>query len=307
MGAAVTEEAIQHSRICESTDPKDKVYALLELLKSPLITVDYNLSTETVYAMFTQAVIQQEQTLRILRLQALPPWVPNFSVLRPVDILPEPPHRYPTVASYGLANVSSCLRFSGFEMTLGGCKLDTIKSVAEELLADKANYPGSTLFSETMRKWESLAVELQHHRSSQSICAAFHRTLRAQHGFGPLFDPEEHHSRYPPPPRWIASYNCFVAGVLRSFGIEYFRDLEVMVEWAGAAYQEFQEASDIEMYMTAIKRACYGRSFFIADKGSMGLAPPRAESGDIIVYLQGGVHPFILRPNGESVYSLIGD
>lgn len=37
------------------------------------------------------------------------------------------------------------------------------------------------------------------------------------------------------------------------------------------------------------------------------MAYPRAEPGDSIVNLQGGVNPFVLSPDGESAYSLTWD
>ncbi|OJJ37039.1 hypothetical protein ASPWEDRAFT_38676 [Aspergillus wentii DTO 134E9] len=39
----------------------------------------------------------------------------------------------------------------------------------------------------------------------------------------------------------------------------------------------------------------------------MGLAPPRAQPGDQIVYLSTGRYPFILRVCGEENYEMIGD
>lgn len=52
---------------------------------------------------------------------------------------------------------------------------------------------------------------------------------------------------------------------------------------------------------------CYGRKFFITDRGSMGLAPPRARDGDDIVFFPGGKYPFIVRPKGNGTYELVGD
>lgn len=44
-------------------------------------------------------------------------------------------------------------------MTFEGCKLNTVKFVADRLLADKENQPGRTPSSEMIRNWERLAVE----------------------------------------------------------------------------------------------------------------------------------------------------
>jgi hypothetical protein len=52
---------------------------------------------------------------------------------------------------------------------------------------------------------------------------------------------------------------------------------------------------------------CYGRSFFITNQGSMGLAPPRAKPRDELVYFSGGLYPFAVRRREEGTNELIDD
>ncbi len=61
-----------------------------------------------------------------------------------------------------------------------------------------------------------------------------------------------------------------------------------------------------------VEEACYGRKFIVTSNGKMGLAPFRAEVGDLLVYFPGSSLPFVVRPKmdvdrEELVYSLIGD
>jgi len=49
-----------------------------------------------------------------------------------------------------------------------------------------------------------------------------------------------------------------------------------------------------------------GRRFFISSTGKMGLAPYRAEIGDLICVLFGSCNPVILRPE-EGYYAVVGD
>ena len=63
------------SRFCESSDPKDRVYALLDMMKPPQmvfsqahrdetgIKVDYTRSVANVFADAAELIMQQEQSL----------------------------------------------------------------------------------------------------------------------------------------------------------------------------------------------------------------------------------------------------
>lgn len=95
--------------------------------------------------------------------------------------------------------------------------------------------------------------------------------------------------------------------MLRSFDEAYFHELDVIVQWWGGIYQEKWEDVDVNHYTRDMKSACYDRSFFITNKGSMGLAPVQAKAGDSIVFFSGGLYPFILRPYGDGAYAIVGD
>ena len=108
-------------------------------------------------------------------------------------------------------------------------------------------------------------------------------------------------------PSYISWLERFGTGTLLAFEPEYLRDIEVILEWWGREYQDTWMRSDIDHFTSSMKKCCYGRSFFTTNNGSMVLANPRAAAGDIIVYFPGGLYPFILRPDGDDEYSLIGD
>jgi hypothetical protein len=48
------------------------------------------------------------------------------------------------------------------------------------------------------------------------------------------------------------------------------------------------------------------RRFFITKDGYMGLGPLAMKEGDAVVFLFGGVVPYLLRPDGD-MYMFIGD
>ena len=68
-----------------------------------------------------------------------------------------------------------------------------------------------------------------------------------------------------------------------------------------------QERRDLERYARQMEITCYGRKFFITDRGSMGLAPPGARDGDDIVFFPGAKYPFIVRAKDNGTYELVGD
>jgi hypothetical protein len=79
----------EQCRVRESTDPRDKVFALYGLcseLDIPLPAPDYAKSLNQIYSQVTRALIDQDENLDVLymvntprRLRDLPSWVPDWS------------------------------------------------------------------------------------------------------------------------------------------------------------------------------------------------------------------------------------
>ena len=79
--------------------------------------------------------------------------------------------------------------------------------------------------------------------------------------------------------------------MLREFDADYFRQLGVLREWDREKDNEDRIKNDISQYTHDMAAVCYGRRLFITDQGSLGLAPPRAQEGDSIVFFPGGLYP----------------
>lgn len=146
---SATKSVLEYSILCQATDPRDKVYGLLGLFDRPLIPVDYILTVDVVYLRFSQVLIQEARNIHLLHLfgtqrhlQTLPSWVPDFSVSKPIGILPRVlGYSRPVNAVSNLVTaVLPQLRFSGTEMTLRGCNLEKIYALSDELAADAANF-----------------------------------------------------------------------------------------------------------------------------------------------------------------------
>ncbi|KAH7393867.1 heterokaryon incompatibility protein-domain-containing protein [Phaeosphaeria sp. MPI-PUGE-AT-0046c] len=90
-------EMLQDSRFCLATDPRDKIYSLLNMLRidstkdpsSELLKIDYSLSAATVYIRAARHSIENESSLEILcykegisAMNELPSWVPDWTQQR---------------------------------------------------------------------------------------------------------------------------------------------------------------------------------------------------------------------------------
>ncbi|EME78762.1 uncharacterized protein MYCFIDRAFT_83881 [Pseudocercospora fijiensis CIRAD86] len=142
----------------QSSDPRDKVYALLGLLderESDLVTKDYNIGLDTLYIEATYAAIAANQNLHILQFVksarsdlALPSWAVDFSYSYKTEerswfassdvskyLFVEPPKPWCTAYPQSAAQVS--LDLQSCTLTLRGLEFDTILHTFE---TDKGDY-----------------------------------------------------------------------------------------------------------------------------------------------------------------------
>ncbi|KAF2111875.1 heterokaryon incompatibility protein-domain-containing protein [Lophiotrema nucula] len=154
-------EALQDSRFCLATDPRDKVYSLLNMLNIDplkdklawLLHVDYSLPVAEVYSRATRYSIETERSLEIIcykegasNFPDLPSWVPDWTHQRlfPIHRIALPTHfrcqfhskAWPVVGAMpalrSTMNTSRIASFStdGQRMILTGHKLDIIDTLS---------------------------------------------------------------------------------------------------------------------------------------------------------------------------------
>jgi hypothetical protein len=79
----------------------------------------------------------------------------------------------------------------------------------------------------------------------------------------------------------------------------------------GGRFDAWKRGSADEAYVRPYSDAailrCMQRSFFITEKGYLGLGPSHAHAGDVVCVLKGGNVPFVLRQTHEACYGLIGE
>ncbi|KAJ4316291.1 hypothetical protein N0V84_007936 [Fusarium piperis] len=315
-------EVIRYSRACQSTEVRDRVYGLLGLFDPGFMVVNYDLPVEDIFRQFTEAAIRKTGDLGILKRfglgpysKSLPSWVPDFTDSVAVGTLPRrqwyPPFRdggeegyafrtedgtRSTVGSYDLTSkVLPGLDFRpGGVLAIKGKIIDTIRALGPELLADTTFAPGTASFSHVMREWESLAATLATRWDpslASSVSQAFAGTLIAADGYEILSTDVG----------FVQWYRHNGSGILEVEDPALFlREHEFYLWWQSVGKdKEDQDQNDLghefNEFADKMELACYGRRFFTTEKGSMGLAGPRARVGDTIVYLPGGDHAFVLR------------
>ena len=102
--------------------------------------------------------------------------------------------------------------------------------------------------------------------------------------------------------RLFSQIMVFMSGLLTAT-----TDKPVTTRRNGSVYTKESLESNFCYYAQRMEAVCYGRRFFIAESGSMGLAPPDTQSGDLLVFFPGSIYPFVVRPTEDGKHTLIGD
>jgi hypothetical protein len=291
------------TRNCLSTDPRDKVFALLPLFltdSSDCPLADYSLSTIALFTALAETFIKCIGLETLLaasgnsKLDRLPSWVPDWAS-RPLSQglleiafqhpFPETSTARPRFcASSALDNnlqnlvvVTSNNFGLSASLEIDGICVDEIHTLGDVIIA--ANIPRRNFNTEAFTTWPEIAVNFA---------------------------------------------SCFPSGATDPL-ITYYKVASLMSE---------KEASDWEMDSTKVKvwlarpafssrppkhpirsirslhdrivAATHGRRFFITRSGYMGLSPPKTHIGDIVYLIKGLPVPVILRKS-EGSLRLVGE
>ena len=265
--------------------------------------MDYELDVRTVFKIFTEAIMKERGDLQFYHwfgvsgrhVEGLPSWVPDYTASNPTGMLPRVYyHSHPvTSTSESLGKVLPGMHIDRSRLVIKGSHLDTILAVGNVLCADANSHPGSDSFRDTMHNWEGTAAQiLQHKRYSTPITDAFMKVLTAGQSASILW------------------YREIGSGLLADLDPDYFIDFDVLRAWhAGAGRNESDSGDKIALthFKRQLNECCYGRRLFVTERGSIGLAPPEAQEGDLIVFFSGALYPFVLHLLGEETFAMRGD
>jgi hypothetical protein len=303
---------LERFRHCLATDERDKVFALLGLTSSSLlqekvvqVIPDYQKPAVEIYRSLTRNYINSRKNLDILchaslpNHRPIPSWVPIWSYHNPgLSVLPKrriSGTRYePMYRCCGDLEVDRDLLFgpelSHNRLWLNGLRFDVVTivgSVATNTQALRLR-PSVESVTDLLQEWRSMS-EICSHVYGANLESAFQRTLVAD-ASGERRGQVDFYSD---------DIGMKRGGTDLSSGNP---DFVYLIEGRlGAVENEqtlLEERSNIgvDHREANIKRAAIKRSFFVTEKGYMGLGPFNMEEGDLVYVLAGGQVPFILRP-----------
>ena len=334
-------EVLYESSLSQCTDSRDRVYSILGLAtideKMP-IPIDYNLSSEAVYHNLTRFLIEDTQSLEVLKYvehpkstNGIPSWVPDWSfkpghntTWRKVGLTsrlsgPIEPDVQTVFKKYGD-------RFASFNdkqsvLVVAGRTMATVIAAGQvwnprDEPSDKASVSsqsGGNNFDKdgipglgaALRSWYQLMVDHSHLRELQ-----FWSYLeRHRHFMGAL--------------RLAHLYNMSeskLASLQRNEGVHDRWNVREYVQLLTHLDHPWIEARDSTNFrtggfgylnsqrdgMVALVKRVRNMSFCIVDDGILAVCPASAGVTDRIVLLRGVRTPFVVRPEESGRYSVIG-
>ncbi|KAF5023719.1 hypothetical protein F66182_4223 [Fusarium sp. NRRL 66182] len=312
---------LRYSRVCQTTEVRDKIFGILGLFKPGFIKVDYDMPVEDIFRHFTEAVIRLTGDLRILMYlgvartyDGLPSWVPDFTDISTRSLPERPwyaPYREDTTQDYKVRTADgtryelshkdlaqkylpglSFLEDGG--LVVNGKMIDVIRDIGPELSQGTTHIPGTDAFIHVLKEWESLAATLipeWQDSLGPSVTHAFAATLSAADG-SEIFSVDAGFTQW---------YRHCGTGILESADpSKLLRDYEFFMWWMSIGQDDQGDGElgkleyNISKFAQTSTFASYGRCF-TTKGGTMGFARPGARAGDHIVYLPGADDPFVLR------------
>ena len=173
-------QRFHNTRHCKSSDPRDKFYAILNMVIEPSeFFADYTRSKEDVYKWLARSMIDRDSCLDVLSgvqgkpAEGLPSWVPDWSQPSVSDVLGRPGgwtrifFADDSHASLAIFTADSSI------MTVAGKAVDMVRATSEEYRLD------SLASRSTLQTWEAEAKILDSCPTGQTISVAFLETLIA--------------------------------------------------------------------------------------------------------------------------------
>ncbi|KAK3936733.1 hypothetical protein QBC46DRAFT_394344 [Diplogelasinospora grovesii] len=280
MGAPTLLEALCTQRPANATDPRDKVYSLLGVVKDnivglgqlpagPDVVIDYSRATAKVYKDVVRHIIKKTGSLDVLcacqnpeRANGIPSWAPDWSTMRTNGPIQNPDQwGHIHFASSPISSVFYMESPDDDTLYVGGVYMDSVTGVG-----DVHTYGCG--WEELKENWKALAA----------TCAW---TFESAAEAGPCYITTE------------SIAEAFFATVTMG---------RIDTEETG------HEREDLIKIELARIEAIEQRRFFVTDKGFMALGPAQTQPGDRVVVVCGSHVPFVLRKDGDGDgYAVVGE
>ena len=270
------------TRYLQCSDPRDKVYALLNLAsnESSDIKSDYSKSTSEVFRSVAEHSLSKHENLEFLAYcylpeggLSMPTWVFDWSIQSQTQAIDKYCARLNTRACVNLLS-SDILVTTGVHVT-------KIREVKNHLIQE---VPGTANeLAEFIKKLVSAADGSGPEMTMQSRVESLCRTLCCD-----LFA-EKWHPRQEAYP----SFPNLIKYVMKNF------------EWPLDSQEEPPEVCSI--FAQYSNKMMTGRTLAVIANGFLGLVPEGARPGDIICVLFGCRVPLVLRPDDGWTFKIVGE
>ena len=301
----------------KATDPRDKIYSLLGLVRSKkdpeshgkvddnVIRPDYSSSVDTVFRRVTKSLIKQESSLALLSTvedaslrvtSNLPSWVPDYAVWQEVTILgmPDNPHKYYAGGDEPPRLYDSDLDTSHDVLSLAGYEMDSVVKIG--MCYDPRSIENCT--PEVLMSWFQLIATLpETYVDGGSRDEATWRTFIGNVG-GTTHPAHADYARH-----FLAYLHCSLKDendLSKAIGI-------LNAGTSTCAWQETGLAGDLYLYATSFATIAALRCLFVTANGSIGLGAKSIRTGDKVFVFPGGLVPFVLRTSIDGYYRLVGE
>jgi Heterokaryon incompatibility protein (HET) len=306
----------------EATNPLDKVFALLGLVKddalAAIISPHYVMTVKGLYTMLTQQSLERAGNLDVLSAPRgtpkvsfhLPSWVVdwNDSSTSTMSLVGQSRFKY---SATGSSRASIKFSHNNQVLDLKGRVVDTISCIASVLQKSHAFYsPPMESWSSTIRQFSSTLDNLSYNQKGliEWEMLALDKSSTIYHT-GELMADVFHQTLYaglPPEYNMKADYEDWRGNALPGNLPKHVDSTKHPWLFKGAVWlQVFQDAagkSEQRQYTTM----AYGRRLGKTSNGYLALLPADTRVGDSVVLCEGGQTPLILRSNG-SAFELVGD
>ncbi|KAL3420136.1 hypothetical protein PVAG01_08635 [Phlyctema vagabunda] len=291
----------------KSTDPKDKVYALVGISSSrnDFGPIDYKLSVREIYTHTARHIIQTSQRLDVICVRQhdfnqhqLPSWAPDWSRRSPSHrehTVIGLPHDQDEFAAAG--ETSACVTFSGdgYVLHTTGIILDTIRKTGWAFKRPGAQSESKNALR-TFRQWWNLFIALK--GDSLQAQAIFCRIISC--GTWQDGDTDTYNDKLN---AIMSLYNSTLSESTNRYmePLPIDNSTDSIVVRSEEDYEKFRLATILSASLMMNQRR-----FVFSNSGIVGLAPWTAEEGDIICVLHGCRFPVVLRKEADH-FILIGE
>ncbi|KAK0512926.1 hypothetical protein JMJ35_004943 [Cladonia borealis] len=281
---------IERTQQCKCSDPRDRVYAVLNMLKTfekdANIKPDYTKTVSQVYRDVVLSILDntdkitilgycqmQDQPLESSDSLQLPSWVPDWTF---------PRHIQPMMTGHASGNSNAETSNDNDVLWVMGTYVATIGHV------------------------------------EKIMCDSFASLISAIQGFSQKFLPDIESASY-------VSGGSKINAYYRTLCDDFFISQYIPAQPGMPVFQESREwlssilsppetdiesdsnvTTDYEPYLNWVWHYTNGRSLFTTEEGHIGLAPGAAKPGDRVCVLLGSDAPFLLHPTGDKQYQLVG-